>query len=93
MFIYLRPMQVKKKDRWIVYPLLFGMVLVPLIWVIFWCGPWAWGAEKNDTKGQTSKIVVDMPGQTQKQEIIVQTTQKAKSITLIGSAQAKRLKR
>jgi len=54
----------------------------------------AWGAEKkNDTKGQTSKIVVDMPGQTQKQEIIVQTTQKAKSITLIGSAQAKRLKR
>jgi len=52
-----------------------------------------WGAEKkNDTKGQTSKIVVDMPGQTQKQEVVVQTTQKAKS-NLIGNAQAKRLRK
>ena len=52
-----------------------------------------WGAEKkNDTRGQTSKIVVDMPGQTQKQEVVVQTTQKAKS-NLIGGAQAKRLRK
>jgi len=53
----------------------------------------AWGVEKKiDTRGQTSKIVVDMPGQTQKREVVVQTAQKAKS-NLIGSAQAKRLKR
>ena len=53
----------------------------------------AWGAEKKiDTNGQTSKIVVDMPGQTQKQEVVVQTTQKAKS-NLIGGAQAKRLRK
>ena len=53
----------------------------------------AWGAEKKiDTNGQTSKIVVDMPGQTQKREVVVQTAQKARA-NLIGGAQAKRLKR
>ena len=53
----------------------------------------AWGAEKKEAKAQTAKIVVDVADQTGQKAVVVETTRKAKPISMINSAQAKRLKR
>jgi hypothetical protein len=63
-----------------------------LIAILLLAAP-AWAADKKaEPKGQTAKIVVDVANQTEKKEVVVQTTQKAKA-NLSGNAQANRLKR
>ena len=67
--------------------------MIKLLCIILLLASPAWAADKKaEPKGQTAKIVVDVPGKTQQQEIVVQTTQKAKT-NLSGNAQANRLKR
>ena len=52
-----------------------------------------WGAEKKEAKPQTAKIVVDVADQTGQKAVVVETTRKAKPISMINSAQAKRLRK
>jgi hypothetical protein len=69
-----------------------GMMKLLLILALLLVSP-AWAAEKKaEPKGQTAKIVVDVPGKTEQQAVVVETTKKVKA-NLIGGAQAKRMKR
>jgi len=62
------------------------------ILILFLVSP-LWAADKKaEPKGQTTKIIVDVPGKSQQQEVVVETKKEVKP-NLIGNAQAKRLKR
>jgi len=66
--------------------------LLCIVTVLFLVSP-AWGAEKKEAKAQTAKIVVDVADQTGQKAVVVETTRKAKPISMINSAQAKRLRK